>query len=282
LSSQQVINIVRRQVAEGKELAEICELILDRCLSQDSSAQGGIGCDNMTLTIVALLGGRDKDAWYAWVKDRVEHNHGFPTPAGLPELYPHHRANYTPTPRANGVVSRGFGGGIAFYQGSASLFDANNTYSYDSSDSEPDTEQDDKNESKPGPSGSEQSDSSKSDADDGEANLAIGEDEEAISFTIHAPAAKHVDVVAPETARTEGDAAISVNGRRASDSDSDPDSVMTERSEEQDVPMEGVKPTDGTLLGSTAPMKTVGSPLIEEPKAVAGAPGGSAPTSSST
>ncbi|KAH7102544.1 PP2C-domain-containing protein [Auriculariales sp. MPI-PUGE-AT-0066] len=269
LSSQQVINIVRRQVAEGKELAEICELIIDRCLSQDSSTQGGIGCDNMTLSIVAILGGRDKDAWYTWIKDRVERNHGFPTPAGLPELYPHHRANYIPAPRANGVMSRGFGGGIAFYPGGTNLFtEAASAYTYDSSDSEPDNDHED-HEAKVG-SITEVQDEAKQEENDHQDNNAqpqIGEDDESISFTIHAPAAKQVDVVPPST-RAEGDKAVgvNVNGRAAEDSDSD--SVMTERSDDGDAATEGVHPTsasrDATLLGSTAGLRTVGSPLVAQ------------------
>jgi hypothetical protein len=39
---------------------------MDRCLAPDRRATelGGIGCDNMTVVIVALLGGLKKEQWY--------------------------------------------------------------------------------------------------------------------------------------------------------------------------------------------------------------------------
>jgi protein phosphatase 2C family protein 2/3 len=87
LSSQQVVNFVRLQVAQGKELGEIGEMMCEHCLAPDTSSGAGIGCDNMTVLIVALLHGRTKEDWYAWIKDRVDKEYGFPTPAVLPQLY---------------------------------------------------------------------------------------------------------------------------------------------------------------------------------------------------
>lgn len=46
LSNQQVVDLVRRGVAEGKELDVITEDIIDRCLAPDAEV-GGIGCDNV-------------------------------------------------------------------------------------------------------------------------------------------------------------------------------------------------------------------------------------------
>lgn len=46
-----------------------------KCLAPDSET-GGIGCDNMTVVIVALLGGRTNEEWQAWVKERVENKGG--------------------------------------------------------------------------------------------------------------------------------------------------------------------------------------------------------------
>ncbi|ETS62259.1 hypothetical protein PaG_03331 [Moesziomyces aphidis] len=71
LSSQDVVDIVRRAVANGKELQAICEDLMDRCLAPDSDT-GGIGCDNMTVCVVALLNGRTKEEWYKWVKDNID------------------------------------------------------------------------------------------------------------------------------------------------------------------------------------------------------------------
>lgn len=87
LTSQQVVDIVRRLIAEKKELSEICEVVMDKCLAPDSDINGGVGCDNMTVVIVGLLRGRTKEEWYNWVADRVENKVGYETPKELPQLY---------------------------------------------------------------------------------------------------------------------------------------------------------------------------------------------------
>ncbi len=71
LSSQQVIDVIRRAIANGDSLTKICEDLMVKCLAPDSEL-GGIGCDNMTVVIVALLGGRTLEEWSAWVKERVD------------------------------------------------------------------------------------------------------------------------------------------------------------------------------------------------------------------
>ncbi|CAE6502692.1 unnamed protein product [Rhizoctonia solani] len=87
LTSQQVIDCVRRLVAEKKELGEICEIIMDRCVAPDSDIGAGIGCDNMTMMVVAILRGRTKEEWYDWMADRVDRKWGRETPEELPQLY---------------------------------------------------------------------------------------------------------------------------------------------------------------------------------------------------
>ncbi|PPR01739.1 hypothetical protein CVT24_001559 [Panaeolus cyanescens] len=87
LSSQQVVDFVRYQVAEGKELSEIGEMMCDHCLAPDTTSGAGIGCDNMTVLIVAITHGRTKEEWYEWVKERVQNGYGYPTPSALPQLY---------------------------------------------------------------------------------------------------------------------------------------------------------------------------------------------------
>jgi len=71
LSSQQVVDFVRRAVANGDDLSKICEDLMVKCLATDSET-GGIGCDNMTVVVVALLNGRTPEEWKAWVKERVD------------------------------------------------------------------------------------------------------------------------------------------------------------------------------------------------------------------
>ena len=74
-----MIDFVRLAISQGKSLQTICEEMLDRCLAPDSD-WGGVGCDNMTMMVVALLGDRTEEEWFAWVKERVENGEGYPTP----------------------------------------------------------------------------------------------------------------------------------------------------------------------------------------------------------
>ncbi|KAG6918764.1 hypothetical protein DXG01_011955 [Tephrocybe rancida] len=87
LSSQQAVDFVRREVAQGKELAEICENMCEHCLAPDTTSGAGVGCDNMTVMIIALLHGRTKEDWYKWITDRANTDYGYPTPANPPQIY---------------------------------------------------------------------------------------------------------------------------------------------------------------------------------------------------
>lgn len=62
-------------------------MMCEHCLAPDTSSGAGIGCDNMTILIVALLHGRTKEEWAAWVTDRVKNEYGYKTPSVLPQLY---------------------------------------------------------------------------------------------------------------------------------------------------------------------------------------------------
>ena len=86
LSNQQVVDIVRRGIARGMALDTITENVIDRCLAPDAE-MGGIGCDNMTLCIVAIFGDRTKEEWYAWIKERVESGYGYETPEEVPPVF---------------------------------------------------------------------------------------------------------------------------------------------------------------------------------------------------
>lgn len=86
LSNQQVVDFCRRGIAQGKDLTKICEEIMTHCLAPDSEI-GGVGCDNMTFSIVALLGGRTKEQWYEWVKERVEKKIGWDTPDEIAPVF---------------------------------------------------------------------------------------------------------------------------------------------------------------------------------------------------
>jgi len=54
LSSQEVVDFITERIARGLEPEDICEELMDRCLSPDCQ-MGGLGCDNMTCVLVCLL-----------------------------------------------------------------------------------------------------------------------------------------------------------------------------------------------------------------------------------
>lgn len=75
LTSQQVVEFVRRGIAEKQELQLICENLMDNCLASSSDGVG-IGCDNMTVTIVGLLNGKTTEEWYDLIATRVANGDG--------------------------------------------------------------------------------------------------------------------------------------------------------------------------------------------------------------
>ena len=81
-SSQAVVEFVRRGIAAKQTLSKISENMMDNCLSP-SSETGGVGCDNMTMVIIALLRGKTKDEWYQEIADRVSKGDG---PCAPPEF----------------------------------------------------------------------------------------------------------------------------------------------------------------------------------------------------
>lgn len=76
-----MVEFVRRGIAEKQGLSKICENMMDNCLAS-SSETGGVGCDNMTMIVIALLKGKSIDEWYKEVADRVASGDG---PCAPPE-----------------------------------------------------------------------------------------------------------------------------------------------------------------------------------------------------
>lgn len=114
LSSQQVIDFVRRAIANGDSLTKTCEDLMVKCLAPDSEL-GGIGCDNMTVVIVALLNGRTLEEWQEWVKKRVDEKVGYDTPERVADVFGH--SNATPAPAiTSGGIRQGAMGGLASLQ----------------------------------------------------------------------------------------------------------------------------------------------------------------------
>lgn len=174
LTSQQCVDVVRLLISQGKDLPEIAEIVCELCLAPDTESGAGIGCDNMTMLVVALLNGKTKEEWSAWVTDRVKNNVGHATPEALPQLYSQSRlmafkakraaeearekdrqTRLGGTTGAPGFGSPGFGltrilgstGGISFHPGGNVLNDSGALmFAEDDTDSD-----DDSDDMDPGP-----------------------------------------------------------------------------------------------------------------------------------
>ena len=69
-NSRRVVNFVRERVSAKVPLDKICEQLCDLCLAP-STEMDGLGCDNMTVVIIALLQGKTKEEWYEEVGKRA-------------------------------------------------------------------------------------------------------------------------------------------------------------------------------------------------------------------
>lgn len=70
MTSQEVVTYVRKGIAEGTPLDALCEQTMDHCLASDSGMTG-VGCDNMTMVIVAILNGKTLEEWYDHITQKV-------------------------------------------------------------------------------------------------------------------------------------------------------------------------------------------------------------------
>ncbi|KAI8989958.1 phosphatase 2C-like domain-containing protein [Pilobolus umbonatus] len=70
MSNQEVVDYIRACLFERMELGDICERIMDDCLAPSSDGSG-MGCDNMSIEIIALLHGKSEDEWYDWMASKA-------------------------------------------------------------------------------------------------------------------------------------------------------------------------------------------------------------------
>lgn len=69
--SNDLIELIRHQLAQGKKLTEINEIILDNCIGMANTITG-IGFDNMTIIVVALHRDlKNLDTWYLKMKNKI-------------------------------------------------------------------------------------------------------------------------------------------------------------------------------------------------------------------
>lgn len=61
---------------------------MDNCLASNSET-GGVGCDNMTMSIIAILNGKTKEQWYEEIVKRVANGDGPVAPLEYGEFYDH-------------------------------------------------------------------------------------------------------------------------------------------------------------------------------------------------
>lgn len=60
--------------------------MIDRSIAPDCE-WGGVGCDNMTFMIVAILGDKTKSEWYDMICDRLQNGEGHQTPTTFPDPF---------------------------------------------------------------------------------------------------------------------------------------------------------------------------------------------------
>ncbi|KAI9004682.1 phosphatase 2C-like domain-containing protein [Gaertneriomyces semiglobifer] len=76
MTNQEVVSFVRQRINKGlTNLSTVAEQLMDHCLSSDSEL-GGVGCDNMTVVIVALVKGKGVDRWKADIEEEERKQHG--------------------------------------------------------------------------------------------------------------------------------------------------------------------------------------------------------------
>ncbi|CAO3652309.1 unnamed protein product [Cunninghamella echinulata] len=69
LSNQEVVDYIRYELKQKRTLKEICENIMDFCLAE-SGDMTGIGCDNMTIMVIAFLRKKTTQQWYEWMANK--------------------------------------------------------------------------------------------------------------------------------------------------------------------------------------------------------------------
>ena len=71
MSNETAVSFVSQKISEGLDLPQVCEAMMDSCLAS-SSGMVSLGCDNMTVIIVAILNGKTKAEWKQGVKSRYD------------------------------------------------------------------------------------------------------------------------------------------------------------------------------------------------------------------
>lgn len=70
MNSEDVIKFVRERIASDVDLGTITEQLCDNCLAKDED-NVGLGCDNMTVMIAAILNGKSENEWLQMIKSNT-------------------------------------------------------------------------------------------------------------------------------------------------------------------------------------------------------------------
>lgn len=70
MTNQEVVDYVRAGIAEDKYLETICENIMDDCLANEQTSSG-LGYDNMSVMVIAILNGKTEKEWYQSMKEKA-------------------------------------------------------------------------------------------------------------------------------------------------------------------------------------------------------------------
>ncbi|KAF7723192.1 Protein phosphatase 2C 2 [Apophysomyces ossiformis] len=73
MTNQEVVDFIRLRLTEEKTLKTICEELMDNCLAE-TAGMTGLGCDNMTVVIVAFLRKKSASEWYSWMAKKEARN----------------------------------------------------------------------------------------------------------------------------------------------------------------------------------------------------------------
>jgi protein phosphatase 2C family protein 2/3 len=71
MTNQTAVHFVSQKISDGLDLPEVCEAMMDACLAS-TSEMVSLGCDNMTVIIVAILKGKTKAEWLSGIKSRYD------------------------------------------------------------------------------------------------------------------------------------------------------------------------------------------------------------------
>ena len=77
--------------------------MMDNCLSSNCET-GGVGCDNMTMFVIALLHGKSKEEWYKEIADRVARGDGPCAPPEYGKFLPERQRKHRPLTKSSAEI----------------------------------------------------------------------------------------------------------------------------------------------------------------------------------